>query len=54
MDKRAQGMGVIGGGLFTLGACMAIVGYFWNQKPLLYAGIGLCVLGAVAYKLVKV
>jgi hypothetical protein len=54
MQKKAQGMGIIGGGLFTLGACMAIVGYYWQQKPLLYAGIGLAVLGAVAYKLVKV
>lgn len=54
MNNKAQGMGMIGGGLFTLGACMAIAGYFWQQKMLMYAGIGFAILGAVAYKLVKV
>lgn len=52
--KKAQGMGLIGGGLFTLGACMLIAGCFWQQKMLMYAGIGFTILGVVAYKLVKV
>jgi hypothetical protein len=52
--KRGEGMGFIGGSLFTIGAILATAGYYWELKQMLYAGVGLAILGAVAYKLVKV
>lgn len=54
MSKKGQGMGAIGGALFTIGAILAIIGYSWGNKKALYAGIGLAILGAISFKLIKV
>ena len=45
---------MIGGALFTVGAILAIIGYSTKNNLALYAGIGLVVLGFIAFKLVKV
>ena len=54
MTKKAQGMGVIGGLFFTVGAVLGVWGYTQGNMKLVYVGIGLCVLGAVAMKFVKI
>jgi hypothetical protein len=54
VGKRGAGMGVVGGALFTLGAIMGIWGFSFGNKMLLYAGIGLCILGAIAYLFIRV
>jgi hypothetical protein len=53
MKKKAQGMGVIGGLFFTVGAVLGTWGYSTDNKKLMYVGIGLCVLGAAAFKFVR-
>ncbi len=53
MDKKAQGMGIVGGLFFTIGAVIGVYGYTQSNNNLIYVGIGLCVLGAVAMKFVK-
>ncbi|MBW2971993.1 hypothetical protein KY359_03055 [Candidatus Woesearchaeota archaeon] len=54
MDRKAQGMGIVGGFFFTVGAVLFVWGYTSDKKTMMYVGIGLCVLGAVAMKFVKV
>ena len=49
-----KGTGVFGGVFFTAGAVLGVWGYSTGNSSILYAGIGLAVLGAVAYKFVKV
>ncbi|MBW2967815.1 hypothetical protein KY362_04985 [Candidatus Woesearchaeota archaeon] len=53
-SKKGEGMGVIGGIFFTLGAVLGVWGYSTGNKTMMYVGIGMCVLGAVAYKFVGV
>jgi len=51
---KAQGMGLVGGGFFTVGAVLGVWGYLQGNNMMLYVGIGMCVLGAAAMKFVKV
>ena len=54
MNKKGEGMGIFGGIFFTVGAVLGVWGYSTGNRTMMYVGIGLCVLGAVAYKFVGV
>ncbi|MCX6707740.1 MAG: hypothetical protein NT001_06400 [Candidatus Woesearchaeota archaeon] len=54
MNKKAQQLGVISGGIATLGVIFMVVGALLNWTWLIYVGVVLLICGIVAYKFMGV